>query len=528
MFVSGFGSVVLNESANAPLKSLQIYGKVSSISNEFIGKVVCGKNLLNPKNIKNGYIDIDGSSITDLEYANFVLYLKPGRYTMSFNRNISLVRGFTESNKSSAFTLENMSNYTNVLYVSFDVLNEENVYIAWEAYGSLDSSWDISLPVQLEEGSVMTSYEPYRVLDRTIGITVKNKNVENEYKQIDISIPVPFYRKNLIWNNNIKFETSEQVKFDYPIPAGNYTLSAVITSNDTHSEACLALFYYSDGSTKEVYMRRSFNETTRAFSNVTFDKDVTRVRFYASESHSMGSGDIATWSKIQLEEGPIMTSYEPWIEPYGLAAIQDDNGNIADENGILYTTDEIIFDSMNRYVQRIGCKYLDGVWSYYILDNSIVYPLPESLIEKFNSLYSYNPTTIVENDANAFMIIDYLDREDEDIYNGPFSDPKTEIGKYYKALAGYSDDYPNPTCRETMMLKKLLEPNYELPFSINEYSSKIELYLWGLMNNSKDMLTNIPESDTEKFLHILIGGEVTDYPSINCERNFWMSKWIEG
>lgn len=116
--------------------------------------------------------------------------------------------------------------------------------------------------------------------------------------------------KNLCPENEITFETSYQIRFDTPIQPGTYTCSAVIESTDVDSSACLMLFYYADSSTKEVYITRKPGE--RVFKTVELTKETSRVRIYASEGHTMSSGDTATYSMLQIEAGSNMTEYEPY------------------------------------------------------------------------------------------------------------------------------------------------------------------------------------------------------------------------
>ena len=102
--------------------------------------------------------------------------------------------------------------------------------------------------------------------DRTIGVTVSKDGDSTQSQTLDISIPV--YRKNLCSTNNLVFETSEQIKFAENIPAGDYILSASIKSTDTDSTANLALFYCTDGSTKEVYLTRNAGaRVSKAFNS---------------------------------------------------------------------------------------------------------------------------------------------------------------------------------------------------------------------------------------------------------------------
>lgn len=101
---------------------------------------------------------------------------------------------------------------------------------------------------------------------------------------------------------------------------------------------------------------------------------------------------------------------------------------------------------------------------------------------------------------------------------------------YYMALASEisTDILPVPTCRETMLLRKLLDPSYEIPFIWLSSCSRAERYLMDLVNGTTDMLINIPKSDKEKYLHVAIGGTVDEMPNPDAsELNYWMNQWIE-
>jgi hypothetical protein len=75
-----------------------------------------------------------------------------------------------------------------------------------------------------------------------------------------------------------------------------------------------------------------------------------------------------TWSKWQLELGPIATAYEPYKEaqtltlstPNGLPGIPvESGGNYTDENGQQWICDYVDF-ARGKYVQRVGKEVFDG------------------------------------------------------------------------------------------------------------------------------------------------------------------------
>lgn len=237
--------------------------------------------------------------------------------------------------------------------------------------------------------------------------------------------------KNLCPENDISFENSQTIRFETPIPAGEYTVSAIVESTDTDSSNCLLLFYYADDSTLEVYIGRSpIDSTERVFNTFTIAQDATKVRIYASEGYNPSVGDTATFSKLQIEAGNQMTDYVPYRDE------------------------------------------------------------PEPA-------------------------------EDVD---------ETEVISYYMALAGRVSlsDLHDPTCRETTLLRKLLDTGYEPVLSISFAHSRVEGYLFDLIEGTSLMLANIPKSDKEKYLHVAIGGTVDDMPNPGvCEFNYWMNKWLK-
>lgn len=101
---------------------------------------------------------------------------------------------------------------------------------------------------------------------------------------------------------------------------------------------------------------------------------------------------------------------------------------------------------------------------------------------------------------------------------------EAEVSMYWAAVAAVIPTavLPEPTCRETILLKKLLDSTYEVPFTNSQ--SRVEGYLWDLVNGTTEMLTNIPKSDKEKYLHCMIGGTVDEMPNLGaCEVNYWMA-----
>ena len=95
-----------------------------------------------------------------------------------------------------------------------------------------------------------------------------------------------------------------------PLPAGTYTLSAVVTSTDTDNNYCTVAFpdASSSGSNVNVQLYRG----SRSSAIVVIGREATTMRFNAAGTIGTSSGDKATFKDIQIEVGEVATDYEPY------------------------------------------------------------------------------------------------------------------------------------------------------------------------------------------------------------------------
>lgn len=131
------------------------------------------------------------------------------------------------------------------------------------------------------------------------------------------------------------------------------------------------------------------------------------------------------------------------------------------------------------------------------------------------------------------QMTDYVPYGEEPAPEEPMSE-EVEIILHYMALAGHIglsylvDHVPYPTCRETALLRKLLDPSYEVPFLWISADARVERYLVDLINGTTERLSDIPKSDKEKYLHVAIGGTVDEMPNPDaCLLNYWMNEWLK-
>lgn len=156
-------------------------------------------------------------------------------------------------------------------------------------------------------------------------------------------------------------------------------------------------------------------------------------------------------------------------------------------------------------------------------------------------VYASESYTLSVGDTGTFtqLMIEAGDQMTEYVPYGDEPEPEPEPSEetvtaevllYWAAMAGLMPIVilPEPSCRETMLLRKMLDSTYVVSFGSEDVSSRTELYLWDLINDTTEMIGNIPKSDKEKYLHAMIGGTVDTMPDPDaCELNYWMSKALE-
>lgn len=317
---------------------------------------------------------------------------------------------------------------------------------------------------------------------------------------------------------------------------------------------------------------------------ITFDFEFDSILLSASDNDSNSQGKTVTYKNAMLNSGSTALPWEPYTggkpspspdypqeivtagsdgsvditvsdgadqsqklsiqTPNGLPGIPvDSGGNYTDASGQQWVCDEVDFER-GVYVQRIQkiTSYTDedidgpymsttgqlttGATVIYVLAAPIETPLSPEELAAYAALMSYDGSTVISTDEDvsgisAKVVTDVISKN-------AWFDPYAELALYYKALAGFEslDNLPMPHSRESSLVRKLLDSSYELGFSVSETSSRNERYLWDLINGTSTMLTNVPKSDTEKFLHVMIGGTVEEYPVVDTELDYWMDKCV--
>lgn len=275
---------------------------------------------------------------------------------------------------------------------------------------------------------------------------------------------------------------------------------------------------------------------------VDFEKGVYVQRVWSKALH----GD-EIWNVYTNPNNPGLNGfYSPQLPETmsyreGLATafvVKDENTPSSNKDSIVFGANNIQIYIMNSsfYNSELDDSGLSDFISYLstnsatimtYLETPLETPLSPEELATYAALMSYDGSTVISTDEDvsgisAKVVTDVISKN-------AWFDPYAELALYYKALAGFEslDNLPMPHSRESSLVRKLLDSSYELGFSVNENSSRNERYLWDLINGSSAMLTNVPKSDTEKFLHIMIGGSVEVYPTVDTELDYWMDKCVQ-
>ena len=92
---------------------------------------------------------------------------------------------------------------------------------------------------------------------------------------------------------------------DLSIPAGSYTVSAIIKSTDTDATTSMIAFY--NGTTLLVY--KQLNRDKRESETFVVEQTITKIIFYASNTGNNSTGDTFEWSGILITPTSEITTY---------------------------------------------------------------------------------------------------------------------------------------------------------------------------------------------------------------------------
>ncbi len=154
--------------------------------------------------------------------------------------------------------------------------------------------------IQLEKGELATEYMPYADLVGA-SVIVAGKNLCN-VNDIECT---PSSDKAVSYN---------AVKLNTTLPAGCYSFSSKVESNDTDTDKCLMLLINEDedGTQQEVcrcYFSRD-DESRAVVENQSIEKPFNCICFYAAGDYESSVNDSASFTDFQIESGSVATDFD--------------------------------------------------------------------------------------------------------------------------------------------------------------------------------------------------------------------------
>lgn len=163
--------------------------------------------------------------------------------------------------------------------------------------GSIDQEALLQLAIK-----TTTSPSPFHHITDSANMKVLDFGMEGKTEQFTTS------GKNLYSGGDVSGVGNSGYININTIPAGTYSISAIVTSDDTDHTECLASFSNDEGYATGKRLKRG----ERASNVITFSSDVNTVIFYASDNSGHSTDDTFSFTDIQIEAGSTTTTYEPY------------------------------------------------------------------------------------------------------------------------------------------------------------------------------------------------------------------------
>ena len=346
------GSVIsVNDSSDDYLRGLRVFGKTEQVTTT--GKNLCSLN--NIKFVQHVVVELD-APIPAGTY-----YLSMTAKSSDVDQSVCVINFYNGSTKIIGVNFERNTRFIQQFTCEQDIthlyLYASNSY--QDGAGDTATFSDIMISTESE-----VSYEPY-----SGGTVSPSPDCPQDLVSV-VNPTVKIRGKNLIDIGTVTIDGYKLYNVD--LPAGTYTLSASVVSDDADDAESLVVIKPSDDS--NIYLR--FTRGDRQAKTFTSNLPIARLDVYAGNNYATSLGDIATWTDVQLELGDTTTDYEPYMEqiltvPHTLPGIPvSSDGNYADENGQQWVCDEVDFER-GVYIQRIAKHVFNGSesWNTYSSNN---------------------------------------------------------------------------------------------------------------------------------------------------------------
>lgn len=378
-YASNQGEVHIADSDNGKIQDMMLYGKSSQFT-------TTGKNLANGQNINcfiNSVADTCGISSNDIGMVIDVSKLtNVSISTRSIQDRYRFACANTVPTKGNPITCYNGTSKDGT---------KDSYTMDTTGYNYLFINATKLEDIQVEKGSVATSYEPY-----TGGIPSPNPSYPQEIKSV-VNPTVKVCGKNLL-QPNIKFK--DRVKIN--IKKG--TRLTLICKNGVVSQGGNLRFGTADGGVEWFgFNAGAVKQQTVLQNNVVSFEHL--LRYEPSESYALYIGDENT--------------YEPYKEqsvqlPYTLNAIPVSSGGNVTINGQQYVADYVDVER-GKIAKMVDSSKLDNAQSIvnkteWLLAEPQEIDLTQEEVQTLKALATYYPTTnisVTSEQLDGYTVFNY-------------------------------------------------------------------------------------------------------------------------
>lgn len=224
--------------------------------------------------------------------------------------------------------------------------------------------------------------------------------------------------RNLCPYGTKEFERYFNESFGYYLPAGTYTFSALVDSDDQEYNSSLVYFF--DTQAQQGVVSGTIKRNVRNSITLNAPRRFDAIFLYSSIGNTQSEGKHATFSDIQLDVGDTANSYESYksqsmstLTPNGLPGIPvDSGGNYTDADGQQSACDVKDYGT-GKYTQMVGhiesyngenitTPYMSttgqlstGAEVYYVLDEPVVTDISADELTAYRTLHTYDGATVV-------------------------------------------------------------------------------------------------------------------------------------
>lgn len=251
--------------------------------------------------------------------------------------------------------------------------------------------------------------------------------------------------KNLFTQSSVTFENNRKYSLPFRLPAGTYTLSALVTTTDT--DATYSNFIIYDGTTAIVtyYLERDVRKAKTFTIAVPFDT----ILFYASDSYSHSSGDTATWSNIQLEANGSATEF---VAPNGFVESVAESNSITIEETPTYIYSNDFSDisgygisgaipvitPMQKAIKKHNDFFADNDFEGNQGDKYNVLQVPYALTDVVdNAFISSNGSILTGSSYSVYMVSPLIPVQKSGLYGIKVSKESNNVGNLINSVNGF-------------------------------------------------------------------------------------------